>query len=184
MTMIKNYLKNSGYLIAAFALTLLPLKTTAQNAQSIIPRDTLLQAAHEIMASMHYCALVTIDSTGKPQVRTMNPFPQSNEKVVWFATSRKSRKVSDIKKNPNVCVYYADHINAKGYVSLTGTAVVIDDKELLIQMKRSYWEGIPDWQNRFVLIKITPKTLDVTNYAHGVSGDAETSRAPRIEIGD
>ena len=182
--MIKNYTKNPGFWIVMLVLTLLPLKTTAQNTQSAIPRDTLLLAAREIMASMHYCALVTIDSTGKPQVRTMNPFPQSNEKVIWFATSRKSRKVTDIKKNPNVCVYYSDMINAKGYVTITGTAVVIDDKELLVQMKRSYWEGIPDWQNRFVLIKITAKTLDVTNYAHGVSGDAETSRAPRIEVGE
>jgi len=180
--MINNLIKNLGFWIVTFVLALLPLKGTAQNVKSTIPRDTLLQAAREIMKSLPYCALVTIDSTGLPQIRTMNPFPQSNETVIWFATSRKSRKVSDIKKNPNVCVYYADHSHAIGYVNITGTAVIIDDKELLVKMKRSYWEGIPDWQNKFVLIKIKPKTLDVTNFARGISGDAETSRAPRIEI--
>ncbi len=182
--MIKNYTKNPGFCIIMFVLAALPLKTNAQKVQSTIPRDTLLQAASEIMKSVNYCALVTIDSTGLPQVRTMNPFPQSDEKVIWFATSRKSRKVSDLKKNPNVCVYYADLSHVKGYVTITGTAVVIDDKELLVKMKRSYWEGIPDWQNRFVLIKITAKTLDVVNYAHNISGDAETSRVPRVEIGN
>jgi len=152
--MMKKY-KTPGFWMFMLVL-LLPLKGIAQNAKPSIPRDTLMQAAREIMKALPYCALVTIDSSGLPQVRTMNPFPQSNETVIWFATSRKSRKVSDIKKNPNVCVYFADHSHAKGYVNITGTAVIIDDKELLIKMKRSYWEGIPDWQNMFVLIRIKP----------------------------
>lgn len=57
--------------------------------------------------------------------------------------SRTSRKVRELKANPKVCVYYADHVNAKGYVSITGTAKGIDDKELLLKMKRDYWSGIP-----------------------------------------
>jgi general stress protein 26 len=178
--MTKKHATQTGLGVIAIVLALLPLKGTAQS--NVFPNDSLLQAAHEIMKSTPYCALVTLDSTGRPEVRTMNPFPQSDEKVIWFATSRKSRKVTDIKKNPNVCVYYADHVHAKGYVNFTGTAVIIDDKDLLVKMKRQYWEGIPDWQNRFVLIKITPKKLDVTNYAHHISGDAETSRAPSLEL--
>jgi general stress protein 26 len=178
--MIKKYTSKTGLGLIAVVLTLLPLNGIAQN--QVFHRDSLLLAAHEIMKASHYCALVTIDSTGMPVIRTMNPFPQSNEKVIWFATSRKSRKVADIKKNPTVCVYYADHVHAIGYASFTGTAMVIDDKDLLIKMKRDYWEGIPDWQNRFVLIKITPKKLDITNYAHKISGDAETSRVPSLEL--
>ncbi len=100
--------------------------------------------------------------------------------VIWFATGRKSRKVKDMRHNPNVCVYFADHKNASGYVTINGKAEVIDDKELLVKMKRDYWESIPNWQDIFVLIKITPVTMDVTNYARGVAGDPETSRAPRV----
>ena len=48
--------------------------------------------------------------------------------------------MSEIRNNPKVCVYYADHVSAKGYVSITGTATVIDDKDLLMKMKRDYWE--------------------------------------------
>jgi general stress protein 26 len=151
-------------------------------SQSSVNRDTLLVAAREIINETTYCALVTIDSTGQPQVRTMNPFPANDELITWFATSRTSRKVREIKNNPKVCVYYADHLTAKGYVNITGTAEVLDDKELLIKMKRDYWENIPDWQNIFVLIKIVPKTIEVINYRHGLNNDPESFRAPFIVL--
>lgn len=162
--------------IILFALVI-PLKI---NAQSAISRDTILVAAREIIEATHYCALATIDSSGQPQVRTMNPFPVNDELITWFATSRTSRKVREIKNHPKVCVYYADHLSARGYVSITGTAEVIDDKELLGKMKRDYWSGIPNWQDIFVLIKIVPKTLEVINYKHGLNNDPNTFRAPSI----
>lgn len=110
-------------LMTAFAIFLLTaLNSLSLNAQSIVNRDTLLVAAREIINQTTYCALVTVDETGQPQVRTMNPFPPNDELITWFATSRTSRKVKEIKNNPKVCVYYADHINAKGYVSITGRA--------------------------------------------------------------
>jgi general stress protein 26 len=149
-------------------------------AQSSVNRDTLLIAAREIINATTYCALVTIDSTGQPQIRTMNPFPANDELITWFATSRASRKVREIKNNPKVCVYYADHMSAKGYVNITGTAEVIDDKELLTKMKRDYWDNLPNWQNIFVLIKIVPKTVEVINYKHGLNNDPKTFRAPSI----
>ena len=149
-------------------------------AQSAVNRDTLLVAAREIIKETTYCGLVTIDSTGQPQVRTMNPFPVNDQLITWFATSRSSRKVKEIKNNPKVCVYYANHVDAKGYVDIAGTAEVIDDKELLFKMKRDYWSGIPNWQENFVLIKIVPKTIEVINYKHGLTNDPKTFRAPAI----
>ena len=150
--------------------------------QSAFPRDTLIIAAREIMDETTYCALVTIDSTGQPQIRTMNPFPPNDELITWFATSRTSRKVKEIRDNPRVCVYFADHIAARGYVNITGTAMVIDDKELLLKMKRDYWQGIPGWENKFVLIKVIPKTLEVINYRHGLNNNPDTFRAPSVSL--
>jgi general stress protein 26 len=150
------------------------------NGQSSVNSDTIKIAAREIMNETHYCGLVTIDAEGQPQMRTMNPFPANDELITWFATSRTSRKVAEIKNNPKVCVYYADHVTAKGYVSITGIAQVIDDKDLLVKMKRDYWNGIPDWQNKFVLIKIVPKKMEVINYKHGLNNDPNTSKAPSI----
>lgn len=149
-------------------------------AQSSATKDTIFIAAREIMKETTYCGFVTIDSTGQPQMRTMNPFPANDEFITWFATSRSSRKVQEINANPKVCVYYADHVNAKGYVSIAGTAEVIDDKALLVKMKRGYWEGIPDWQNIFVLIKVMPETMDVINYKHGLVNDPKTFKSPSV----
>jgi len=152
------------------------------NAQPSISRDTILLAAHEIINETAYCGLVTIDSAGQPQIRTMNPFPVKDDFVVWFATARSSRKVKEIKKNPNVCVYFANHLAALGYVNLKGSATVIDDKELLVRMKRDYWDGINDWQNRFVLIRVVPISIEVINYKHGLNNDPNTLRAPSVNF--
>jgi general stress protein 26 len=174
-------MKKLSTLYAVAAILLLAAIFPSQvNSQVIVNRDSVILAAREIISETTYCALVTVDSTGQPQIRTMNPFPINDEFITWFATSRSSRKVAEIRKNPKVSVYYANHISAKGYVSITGTAEVIDNKEVLIKMKRDYWEGIPDWQNMFVLIKITPVTMDVINYRHGLNNDPKTFRAPSI----
>ncbi len=174
-------MKKTNTLITFAALVIfsaiIPLKL---NGQVTFNRDTIILAAREIIKETTYCALATIDSTGQPQIRTMNPFPANNELITWFATSRTSRKVREIKSNPKVCVYYADHISAKGYVAITGIAEVIDDKELLLKMKRDYWNSIPNWQNKFVLIKIVPKTMEVINYKHGLNNDPNTFKAPSI----
>jgi len=179
---LKQSVKMASSAIFLIMLQFGSLSVNAQKKPTIYPKDTIIKAAMEIIKSNPYCALITIDSKGQPQVRTMNPFPMGEEIIIWFATSRKSRKVTEIKNNSKVSIYYADHSTAKGYVNIIGTAVVIDDKELLLKMKRDYWNNIPDWQNKFVLIKITPKTMDVINYQRGINADSETSRSPSVSF--
>jgi general stress protein 26 len=174
---MKHKISTAAFLALLF---LSALSSRDLKGQSGFHRDTLLLAAREIISQTPYCALVTVDSAGQPQIRTMNPFPANEELITWFATSRTSRKVREIRNNPRVCVYFADHVAAKGYVNITGTAQVIDDKDLLMKMKREYWNGIPDWQNKFVLIKIIPKTLEVINYEHGLNNNPDTFRAPHM----
>ncbi len=151
-------------------------------SQTAFNRDTILVAAREIMKETTYCGLVTVDAEGQPQIRTMNPFPANDELITWFATSRSSTKVREIKNNPKVAVYYCDHTAPKGYVTISGIAEIIDDKELLQKMKRDYWSGIPNWQDIFVLIKITPKKLSVINYKHGLNNDPQTFKAPSVDF--
>jgi general stress protein 26 len=167
---------------AGLLLSLSTFITPKLSAQTSFSKDTLFLAAREIVSETVYCALVTVDSTGQPQVRTMNPFPPNDELITWFATSRSSRKVREIRNNPRVCVYYADHKAAKGYVSITGRAEVIDNKDLLVKMKRDYWQGIPGWEDIFVLIRIVPETLEVINYKHGLNNASGTFKAPAIVL--
>ncbi|HJY64387.1 MAG TPA: pyridoxamine 5'-phosphate oxidase family protein [Ignavibacteria bacterium] len=146
-------------------------------------RDSVIAAASEIMGMQNYCALITMDSTGLPNVRTMNPYPLEADMTIWFATNRVSRKAKEIKNNPNVCVYYADHKNAAGYVAINGKAEIIDDKEVLVNKKREYWEQyVNDWKNVLVLIKIVPQKLEVVNYKYKLYGDPVTWKSPFIEF--
>ena len=53
------------------------------------------------MISAKTCALITLDSEGRPRVRVMDPFIPENDFTVWFGTNPKTRKVEQIKNNPD-----------------------------------------------------------------------------------
>lgn len=173
-------------LCVLFACTLLVSASSSilseLKGQSPVNRDTIILAAREIINETTYCGLATIDSAGQPQIRTMNPFPVKEDLIIWFGTTRSSRKVREIRANSRVAVYFANHLKATGYVTVTGSASVIDDKELLVQMKREYWNSIPGWQENFVLIKVIPKSIEVINYKHGLLNNPETFRAPAVGL--
>lgn len=173
------------YINLFFLIVILSIsaESLAQDKQPTSNRDAVIAAAKEIMGMQNYCALITIDSEGLPDVRTMNPYPVEDNMIIWMATNRQSGKAKEILSNPNVCVYFADHKNASGYVALNGKAEVIDDKELLVKKKREYWEQVsPDWKNIFVLIKIVPQKMEVVNYKYGLYGEPVTWKAPSIEF--
>ena len=152
------------------------------HAQEKVQRDSIIVAAREIMAQQTYCALITIDSAGLPEVRTMNPFPPDSNMVVWIATNSRSRKIQEIKNNPNVCLYYADHKYATGYVAINGKAELVDDMNIKLKMKREYWnQAFPDFQY-LVLIKIIPQTINVLNYKRGMVNDTLTWKTPSIKF--
>lgn len=176
---MKKFIASSLYLLFFLQAFVIPGRLCAQQTFS---KDTLLSAALEIIRETTYCALVTVDSTGQPQVRTMNPFPANDDLVTWFGTSRYSRKVREIKSHPKVAVYFADHMNAKGYVNISGIAEILDNKDLLMKMKRAYWENIPGWQENFVLIRVIPVTVEVINYRHNLNNDPKTFKAPSVKL--
>jgi general stress protein 26 len=145
-------------------------------------RDSIIAAAREIIGMQKYCALVTVDSSGKPQVRTMNPFPPEDDMTVWIATNSRSRKVKEIRNNPQVCLYYSNHNQATGYVSITGKAVLVDDMNEKLKRKREYWnKAFPDWKY-LILIQVIPERLEVINYKRGMLNDSVTWSTPSIEF--
>ena len=146
-------------------------------------RARLVAAAREIMGAQTYCALVTIDETGRPQVRTMNPFPPEEDMTVWFATNTRSRKVREIRRDPRVTLYYSDHKTAIGYVALQGKAVLVEDMQEILKRKRAYWDQAFPGLKNLVLIKVVPERLDVLNYKAGTKTEPETWRTPSIELG-
>ena len=72
----------------------------SQESQKPLSRAELIATAREIMTAARYCALITLDSSGRPQARTVDPFPPDENMVVWLGTNPRSRKVAEIRRNP------------------------------------------------------------------------------------
>ncbi len=145
-------------------------------------KDSILSAAREIIAGQTYCALITLDAAGYPQVRTMNPFPPEDDLTVWMATNSRSRKVQEIRHNPKVSLYYANHKDATGTVVIHGEAFLVDEMEEKLKRKRAYWDqSFPDWQY-LMLIKVVAKEVEVLNYRCNFLNDPVTWRIPFMEL--
>jgi general stress protein 26 len=147
-----------------------------------LPADSILAAAREIMGLQTYCALITLDSVGRPEVRTMNPFPPDSEMNVWMATNSRSRKAAEIRQNPKVSLYYADHAHAQGYVTIKGRAILVDDMQEKLRLKREYWtQSFPDWKY-LLLIKVVPDRIEVVNYRRGIVSAGDSWTVPYLDL--
>ncbi len=153
-----------------------------ENTSTLQMRDSIISADKEIISSVKYCALITIDSTGCADIRTLNPFPPEDDMSIWMATNSRSRKYNEIKKNPNVTLYYANHSKADGYVAIKGKAVLVNDTTEIMKRKRDYWvQAFPDWKY-LVLIKVIPERLEVINYKRKFNNSDVTWKVPAIDF--
>jgi general stress protein 26 len=145
-------------------------------------RDSLIAAAREIMAASRFGALITLDESGHPRVRTMDPFPPDEDMVVWFGTNRRTRKVQEIENDPRVTLYYAAP-EADGYVSVYGTARLVDDPDEKARRWKPEWERFyPDRESTYLLIAVTPERMEIVSYTRGIFGDPDTWKPASVEF--
>jgi general stress protein 26 len=154
----------------------------AQENESNFNRDTIITAARKMMETARYCALITLDETGHPTARTMDPFLPEDNMVVWLGTNINSKKVQEIKNDSRVTLYYQSP-NEVGYVLIKGHAFLVDDT----LMKQKFWKN--EWsrfyskeKSNYTLIKIIPDKLEIIDYQHGISGDIKTWTAPYVKF--
>jgi general stress protein 26 len=168
------------YLIFTVFL-LLPFKVISQNKKPIdSTRIKLITAAREIMTAAGTCALITLDKEGRARVRTMDPFIPESDLTVWFGTNPKSRKVNQIKSNPRVTLYYLDS-DVSGYVMIQGTAQIVDDQKEKERRWKDKWKAFyPNKPEGYVLIKVSPKQMEVISYTRGILGDTLTWQPPTV----
>jgi general stress protein 26 len=141
-------------------------------------RQSLIATAREIMNTARYCALITIDSSGRPHARTMDPFSPEEDMVVWLATNPKSRKVSEIRHNQRVTLYYFVQED-QAYVTISGRARIVDDaKERAKHWKDEWKDFYPD--RRYLLIAVAPEKLEVISVKQGINGDSITWTPPAV----
>ena len=145
-------------------------------------RDSLLAVARKLMTGARYAALITLDSTGAPQARTVEPFAPERDMTVWVGTNPLTRKVAEIRRDSRVTLYYYDPA-AMGYVTIRGRARLVNDPAL----KRTWWNPgwtafYPDRDKGYLLVKVTPERLEIVSPAHGITGDAVTWRPPTVRL--
>ena len=107
--------------------------------------------------------LATITEDGRPWARYVTPFADENL-TFWMATFINSRKVAQIKKNPEVHLTtgVSDPEKAESYLQIQGRAEILTDEET----KKAVWfdqlaqifSG-PDDSN-YCVCKITPYRIE------------------------
>jgi general stress protein 26 len=156
---------------------------SAQDTKRPLSRAELITAARETMSAARYCALITQDSSGRPQARTLDPFPPDENMVVWLGTNPRSRKVAAIRRNPRVTLYYFDR-EAQAYVTIYGIARLINDPKAKLKWWKDEWKDFyPNRTRDFLLIRVTPEQLEVVNVTKGIVGDPHTWKPPTVKFG-
>lgn len=160
--------------LAPAVLFLLFFTPPAFAQQPSFSRDALIAAAREIMISTRYCALITTGRTGRAHARAMDAFAPEADLTVWLATNPRSRKVTEIRRNPKVTLYYFDRESA-AYVTIYGTARLVNDRAEKQRRWKDDWKAFyPDRDKSYLLIKVTPHRLEVVNINKGVVGTSPT----------
>ena len=109
--------------------------------------------------------LATVDGI-RPWVRSVSPIIGNNLLSIWISTYVKSRKVKQIKKNPNVCLHFAKQPDGSMVATVHGRAKIvrnIKDKKRVwklaqFDMKQYFPDG-PESKN-FCLLRIVPNVIE------------------------
>ena len=165
-------------------LVILSLQVFAQNINisTGISNDSLLKVSHLIIDSARCRVLVSVDKEGRPHVREMDPFAPDDNMVIWFATNPNTRKVQQIKNNPNVAVFY---YATKGlsYVSINGKAELVNDPAEKEKHWKDYWKRYyPDRNKDMILIKVVPERLELVSYKYKIFWKNESFLPQYIEF--
>lgn len=182
-----NPMASGNRLVACGFAAMLALAASNVRAQTVPrqapPRDSILAVAREVMAAARYGALITVDSSGRPRARLMDPFPPEADMSVWLATNPRSRKVSQLRANPRATLYYFDPATLS-YVTLTGVARLVDDAAAKASRWKDEWEMLyPDRDESYLLIEVVPVRVEVVSFGRGLTGDPVTWTPDGVTLG-
>jgi general stress protein 26 len=133
--------------------------------------ETALEVARNLMGSVEFCFLITLDTSGNPQARVMQPLSLEDDFRVWMATSPVTRKFQEIRRDRRATLAYIDK---KGdYVTLAGEVFIREDKEVRDRLwkdeMKAFWPDGPD--RGFILLEFIPSRIEVLSFEKDVSGE-------------
>jgi general stress protein 26 len=116
--------------------------------------------AWELMKKIGFAMLVTRDGE-KLRARPMSAYLERESNAIYFLTDARRHKDEEIAHNPGINLSFADPSDQK-YVSVTGTAVVSNDrgkiKQLFSTPAKAWWDSAEDPNIR--VLKITPEDAE------------------------
>jgi general stress protein 26 len=166
-------------------------------AQRIDPSRTLyrvddeakiIAVAKAVIEEDYIATLITIDAEGVPRARSVGVWAPDNDLVLWIGTRRTSRKLDQIRGNPNATIHFA-HDDMGGnfanayYASFMGRASVhIDDATVQLRSpeekyRRAQW---PDFPHDYAAIRFETKWLEV--YGKGIKGKPENWQPQAVTL--
>ncbi len=172
-----------------FFFTLLSLSCT-NNPQTISPyrndftsgESKVLAVARATVNDAYFGSLISIDATGQPRARIMEPFAPEKDFSIWMATNPKSRKVRQIQHNPKVTMHFFDK-QKLAYVSLMGKAFLVNDPEIKATKWKEGWEKFyKNKEDAYLLIHFVPEYLELINIAESYTGDSLTWKPHRVVL--
>jgi general stress protein 26 len=176
----ENQMKQVSRAILYVVMVILAISTAQAQKRASLDRQQLIDAAREIITSARYCALITNDSSGHAQARTVDPFPPDDSFVVWIGTNPRTRKVAEIRRNSHVTLYYFDR-DAEAYVTIHGVARLVNDpKEKAKRFKKEWKDFYPNRDKDYLLISVMPVQLEIVSVKQGIVGDRLTWKPPSV----
>jgi PPOX class probable F420-dependent enzyme len=163
-------------LATLLAVLAAPTAAVGQNPPVAPARASVIEAARDLMRHAGLAGFITIDEDGRPQARVVDAFPPEADMTVWIGTNPRTRKIAQVRRDPRVVLLYTDPAGT-GYVTIVGTAVVVNDPAEKAKRWKENWTPYYSDKNRgddYVLIRVTPQRLEIVSYAHGLLNDPET----------
>lgn len=159
-------------------------------AQDLATDNTQRDAdrAWDLMKKIGFAMLVTHDGD-KLRARPMGAYLDREENAIYFLTDAHRHKDEEIARNPGVNLSFANASDQK-YVSVTGTAVVSNDrakiKQLFSTPAKAWWNSADDPNIR--VLKITPDDAEFWDSPGSVISYVKMAAAAvtgtRPDIGD
>lgn len=116
-------------------------------------KEELREKANQLLEEADICYLTTIDSQGFPNTRAVfnlrhsAQFPllapefsgHRRDLMVYLTTNTSSKKVEQIRKNPNISIYYCLREKFHGMM-LVGRCEIVDDPVVKQRIWQDGWE--------------------------------------------
>ncbi|HEY5795220.1 MAG TPA: pyridoxamine 5'-phosphate oxidase family protein [Bosea sp. (in: a-proteobacteria)] len=111
----------------------------------------------DLIDDIKFAMLVTHGGQGDElRARPMHAHGDREEDAIYFLSDRRHHKDDEINVNDNVCVTFADNSGMR-YVSVTGTATVLDDRakvhDLWDASNRAFWDDENDPNIRVLRVR-------------------------------